>query len=249
VFRVKETTAVAANEAYIDIACEAVDAGSAANGFAISQVNRLIDTVAGLAVASVANTTATAGGAEAEDDEGLRARIKLAPDSFSVAGPFGAYRYWAYTAHPSVIDVAVTSPVPGTVNVYPLTDMGGPAPAVVSAVQTALSDESRRPLNDLVQVLAPTQVNYAVTVQLVVYADVDQVAVRNAAQAAVEAYEAARLAKLGRDIVPLQVARAAMVPGVYKANVISPVADQVLAANEWAKATSITVTVSGSVPG
>jgi hypothetical protein len=50
----------------------------------------------------------TANGTDDETDEELRERIRLAPSQFSVAGPTGAYKFFAKSAHPSIVDVSVT---------------------------------------------------------------------------------------------------------------------------------------------
>ena len=64
---------------------------------------------------AVRNTETTRLGADVEDDASYRARIRLAPERFSVAGPSGSYRYHALSAHQGIADVAVYAPVPGTV--------------------------------------------------------------------------------------------------------------------------------------
>ena len=71
-------------------------------------------------ISAVTNTTVTSGGGNIETDAHLRDRIQAAPNRFSVAGPVGAYRFWALSADPGIVDVLVTTPVPGTVNVYVL---------------------------------------------------------------------------------------------------------------------------------
>lgn len=96
------------------------------------------------------NVTLSFGGADIESDDRLRDRIILAPESFSVAGPKGAYIYWAKTAHQNIIDVAVESPEPGTVNVYPLMKDGVLTVEVKSLVEEVLNNDKRRPLCDLV---------------------------------------------------------------------------------------------------
>jgi phage-related baseplate assembly protein len=63
----------------------------------------------------VTNLAASSGGSEQEDNDRLRERIKLAPESFTNAGSRMAYRFHAMQAHPNIVDVAVLSPVPGTV--------------------------------------------------------------------------------------------------------------------------------------
>ena len=50
-----------------------------------------------------------------EDDDRLRRRVLLAPDSFSVAGPATAYVFHALSAEASLVDAAASSPEPGEV--------------------------------------------------------------------------------------------------------------------------------------
>jgi len=50
-----------------------------------------------------------------ELDEAFKARIQLAPTSFSVAGPVSAYRYFALSAASTIADVSVTAPKPDNI--------------------------------------------------------------------------------------------------------------------------------------
>ena len=50
-----------------------------------------------------------------ETDAEFRARTQLSLEGFTTAGPVGAYQFHAQSAHAEVKDVAVASPVPGTV--------------------------------------------------------------------------------------------------------------------------------------
>ena len=84
---------------------------------------------------AVSNTTVSAGGVEIEGDEAYRERVLLAPESFSVAGPVGAYQYWARQASPAVVDVHVANdtdgggqPIGGRVAVTVLAKDGLPIP-------------------------------------------------------------------------------------------------------------------------
>ena len=92
--------------------------GAAANNYAVGQVSVQLNP--NTLISAVTNTTVTSGGGNIETDAHLRDRIQAAPNRFSVAGPVGAYRFWALSADPGIVDVLVTTPVPGTVNVYVL---------------------------------------------------------------------------------------------------------------------------------
>ena len=149
----------------VDVFGEAQVAGIAANGYEVGKVSVILDALA--FVDTVANTTLTAGGADTENDEALRTRIPLAPASFSNAGSKGAYRFHALSANPSIIEVAVTSPTPGDVHVYPLLEDGTTTPQqILDAVFLAVNAENIRPLTDTVYVLAPTKIDYTLDVEL-----------------------------------------------------------------------------------
>lgn len=93
-----------------DVTAECTTPGTIGNNLLPGQIKTLVEPLA--YVQSVQNTTTTNGGAEREDVESMVNRIRLAPSSFSVAGPRDAYVYWALTANPAIIDVAVSTPSP-----------------------------------------------------------------------------------------------------------------------------------------
>lgn len=61
---------------------------------------------------------------EGESDDAYRARIALRPESFSTAGPGGAYRFFALSAHANIKDVSINNPAPGVVQVAVLSTAG-----------------------------------------------------------------------------------------------------------------------------
>ncbi|MDK7816512.1 baseplate J/gp47 family protein, partial [Escherichia coli] len=78
----------------------------AGNGWQPAQVSQLLDEIDNVDL-RVSNLTASSGGSEQEDDDRLRERIRLAPESFTTAGSRGAYRFHAMQAHPNSVEVAV----------------------------------------------------------------------------------------------------------------------------------------------
>jgi phage-related baseplate assembly protein len=204
-------------------------------------------------VKSVYNVTITTGGADVEDDERFRSRIQLAPESFSNAGSKGAYIYWAKTAHQNIIDVAVESPGPGVVNVYPLLKGGVvPGEEVLALVEQVLNDEKVRPLTDKVQVLPPGVVSFDVSADLYVYKSYTPLVntIKTEAENRLTAYAEKLKNKLGADIVPEQIIDLLQsIPGVYRAVLKSPSDCQVLPPNKVAVANLITVNVAGAVDG
>lgn len=198
--------------------------GPAGNGFLPGQINTLIDRDP--FVAQAVNITESAGGADLEDLESYRLRVRSAPESFSVAGPDGAYEFWAKTAHASIADISVWSPEPGHVNVVPLLEGGEmPTTEVMDAVSEILSDRTRRPLTDYVRVLAPEPVPYEITATYWIdLADAAKATTIQAAVAdAVEEYRLWQRGKIGRDINPSELHRKIMNAGARRVVIDSPV--------------------------
>lgn len=229
--------------------CTASTPGVVGNGFLAGQLTTLIDAVPGATV-TVTNTTLSAGGTDGESDERYRARIKLAPNAFSVAGSEGAYRFFALSADASITDVAITSNPPTlTVNVFPLTESGLPSRAVIAAVDAALTSDRIRPLTDIVTVASPTAIAYDITATITLLTTADQSMLTPQLQAAAQTYANEKAAGLGRDIVRSQLIAALSLEGVYSVNVTAPVTDVVIAPNEWANVGTISVTVAGTNSG
>lgn len=220
--------------------------GVLGNGYAAGEVSQILDPVA--FVSAAANTATTSGGTEIEDDERYRDRIRQAPEQFSSAGSVGAYRFHALSADPAVAHVEITNPSAGVVRIHVLSTSGLPSAALIAEVQAAVSAETVRPLTDTVEVVAPTEVPFAITATIYPRAGEDAAAVLAAAQGAAEAYAAERRAGLGRDIVPAQIIAALYVPGVYDVALAAPGPRAVLP-SEWADCTSITLTLGGAVDG
>ncbi|ARU23683.1 hypothetical protein RSSE_c3300 [Ralstonia solanacearum] len=232
---------------YVDAAATCEEPGAAGNAWQPGQISNLVDELGDVDVTAV-NTIVTSGGVEEEDDDRLRERIKLAPEAFSTAGSRLAYVFHAKSAHQSIIDVAVLSPTPGVVKLYPLLTTGLPDANMLSLVEAACSADRVRPLTDQVQALAPTPVDYTINAQVVLYKNTDVASVLAQAQAAAQAYKVDRAAGLGRDVVPVQVDAALKVAGVYDIVRTAP-AKMVLAENEWARCTGINLVVTGTVDG
>ena len=241
-------------DGYKDIVCECTKTGVAGNGYVVDTVNILLDPRP--YIDTVANIDTSAGGNDEESDEALRERVRLAPSQFSVAGPTGAYKFWAKTAHPSIADVAVTighdvAPpydiIPGQVDIFPLLKNNAALTTPISdAIFAICNDEKIRPLTDTVVIKQPTQVDYTIEVELTIFDDAVSATEQAAVQSAVEAYRDARKDKLGIDVVRTQLIAAAQTSGVYSVNLVQPAADVVVNESSFTNCTAITVTVTGS---
>ena len=106
-FATVNTAVIEAGQLSVDVKAISEGGGTDFNGIAIGSVNALVDLIA--YVDTVSNTTITNGGADEEDDDSLRERIRVAPSKLSTAGPVNGYRYWAMSADTSIADVKVKS--------------------------------------------------------------------------------------------------------------------------------------------
>lgn len=182
-----------------------------------------------------------------ESDDRLRARVQLALEGYSTAGPVGAYMFHALSASTDVRDVSVTSSVPGQVDVTILSDTGdGTADtALLDIVEAALNDEDVRPLCDTVVVQAAVIVNYTVEADLTLYEGPDSSVVLATAQAAIEAFVAEHH-RIGHDINLSGIYAALHQAGVQNVSLTAPVADLAVDDDTAAYCTSIDLAVVGT---
>lgn len=229
------------------VSARSLTAGVVGNDFAVGTINTIIDPLP--FVQTVSNITVTAGGADREDDESYRARIRGAGDSYSTAGPEGAYIYWAKTASSAIADVAAFSPAVREVTVVPLLENGvKPTPEILAAVKSVLNDRKVRPLTDVVTVQAPTVVDYKI--EFTYYIDEadasDEAVIKKSVDDAVSAYVLWQRSALGRAINPAELVKRVMAAGVLRIDMANMLpAFQALEQSEFAVADSITVTYGG----
>ncbi|MDM5278793.1 baseplate J/gp47 family protein [Paenibacillus silvae] len=197
--------------------------GVSGNGFTPGQINALMDPIA--FVQGVGNITVSSGGAAEETDDAYRERIRSAPESYSVAGPEGAYEYWAKTASAAIIDVSVESPAAMEILLTPLL-VGGELPTqdILDAVYASASARNVRPLTDQVTVQAPAVVPYNVSLTYYIAAGrAAEVATIQASVAnAVNGFIAWQKSRLGRGINPSELISRVMAAGAQRVAVIEP---------------------------
>lgn len=246
VFETIESRVVPPGTLLADIICVCTTPGNVGNGYAANSINIILDPQA--FVSTAANLDVTAGGADEETDDELRERIMLAPASFSVAGPTDAYKFFAKSAHPSIVDVAVTSPVPGQVNIYPLLTGGEmPSTEILDAVQDICNADKIRPLTDTVITAAPTTQDYAIEVELTLLTTAVNQQVISEVTTALNNYRDQRKNKLGLDVVRNKIASLCMLENkVYNVNVVEPATDIEADPDIYTNCTGITVTVTGT---
>jgi phage-related baseplate assembly protein len=190
----------------------------------------------------VTPATATAA-AVMEDDARLRRRTQLAPEAFSIAGPAGAYEYWALTVAPEIADAYAFSPTPGVVRVVVAMAAGEDvAQESVSNISTFLGREDVRPLTDTVSVIPADAVDYEVTATLVIKRGPDPSAVKDAAEASLAAYVHER-DRIGADAYHSGIVSALAVGGVDNVVLTEPAADLAIGQQQLARLVSTSIAV------
>ena len=215
---------IAAGELQVDVAALCTTSGAQATGLVPGQVTQLVDPIP--YVVSVSNTTTSVEGADIEDDERLRERIRLAPETYTVAGSTGAYEARVLAVSADIEAVSVTSPEPGVVDVrFTLTGGELPDAAMISLVSEAISGETVRPLTDTVLVDAPDVVPYALKGKWFLRrSDATLLAsVTSAVDNAVETFRLWQRSKPGRDINPTRLISLVERAGAKRVELESPV--------------------------
>lgn len=241
IFALAKNLAIPAGEIMASGTVVAQKAGAGANGLVPGQISLLIDPVA--YIAKTANLTASLLGSDSETDDHYRERIRQAPEAFSCAGPVGAYRYYALAAHQDIAEVAIYSPVPGTVDVRPVMKGGElPNQEILDVVRAKLNADNIRPLTDTVIVQAPELVEYAI--DFVWYLDSGNEAMLSTITSrvleAVETYRQWQRQKPGRDILPLKLQALCERAGARRMEIVSP---QFQALDGWQLAREVAVRV------
>lgn len=231
-----------------EVSASCTVAGPVGNDYLAGQISTIVTPMT--FVSGAQNTTITTGGADAESDPDFADRIRLAPNSFSVAGPEKAYVYHAKSVSPAIIDVKVDSPTPGEVDVYVLlTDGTLPTEDTLEQIEEHLSDENIRPLTDYVVVKAPTASNYEIELHYWINQEDSSKAaqIQSDVEAAVEQYRLWQQTKIGRDITPGKLLQLVFAAGASRVDnsKLKPAAWKKLEAMQVAQCTKVNVVYEG----
>lgn len=214
---------IEAGSMYGDIAAECQTIGTEGNGFVPGQIIQLVDPFP--FYERVENITESAGGAAEESDTAFYERMRESMESFSTAGPAGAYIYHAKTASPLVADVSATSPERGVADVRVLLKNSElPTEEVLKKVKDALTADKTRPLADFVTISAPDimpfdiEAKYFLSKNGASSAEVIAIEIENA----VGEYIKWQTEKMGRDINPSYLISLLMRTGVKRVEVTKP---------------------------
>lgn len=237
-FATDETTFIPAGALYVDVSATCLVVGEQGNGMLPGQINRLVPPIA--YVAAVANTETSRLGADVEDGAHYKKRVQLAPEAFSCAGPHGAYRKLALSAHQGIADVGVFSPMAGTVDVRPIMKNGElPTEDVLQKVKDILSGDSVRPMTDNLIVAAPDPVPYTIDGEWWLHKDNAALAasIRKKVDDAENEFRTWQSGKPGRDINPTRLTALLERAGAKRVKLATPT-DVTLAESQIAQLTS-----------
>ena len=223
-FETTEYAEIPRGETSMDVPAECTLTGVIGNGYEAGSINSMTDIIA--YVESVANTTTSAGGTDAESDDDLKERIFLAPSSFSVAGPDDAYIYWCKAYNSNIGNVVVDSPSPVVVNIYFVMKDGSlPEEEVIKGLSEFLQDGNIRPLTDKVTVAAPAIQTFDVNVKYYINSSDSSkaVTIQSDVDQAVADYIAWQSQVIGRDINPDELVKRMVEAGAKRVEITSPV--------------------------
>lgn len=125
-----------------------------------------------------------------EDDDRLRRRILLAPESITNAGTVGAYTFHALGADLAILDVDISNPDDGTgkTHITVLGDGSKPINDLCDAVYQTITDEKIAVLCVNYSVSASKEVHYSIDVSIWIYKNYSEQTVKKAVIKAIEAY-------------------------------------------------------------
>lgn len=217
-FATDQIAVLQAGDTFVDVPATCSEGGAAYNGFTAGTIATLVDLIP--YISSVQNITTSTGGDDGEPyteegDDKYRERIRLAPATQSTAGPESGYRYFALSADPDIIDVAIDSPSANVINIYPLMSGGEiPDEDTLAKVEAVCSADDVRPMTDKVTAIAPTQVSYDIELKYYCTKDneADTIRAVEGSDGAIERYKAWQCGALDRDINPDQLRKLILCP-------------------------------------
>lgn len=203
VFQTTETKEFILGSTEVLVNGECLEAGTIGNGFLPGQINALIDIDPYITGAE--NVTTSNGGSDYEDIEIYKQKIREAPEGYSVAGPEGAYKFFAKKADSNISDVHIDSPSPCIVDIYVLMKGGVlPSQEILQKVELFCSDKTIRPLNDLVRAKEPQSIEYSIDLSFYIPRSLETLAnsIKTRVNEEIQNFILETKERLGRDVNP-----------------------------------------------
>ena len=200
-FALDENLIIPVEETIVTVSATCVEEGEIGNGFLVGEISSMVEPLP--YVKEIRNTTISSYGVEEETDDAYAERIRLAPESFSVAGPELAYIYWAKSASQEIVDATADSPVEGEIDIRILMRNGRiPTEEEIKLVEETVSSKEIRPLTDKVAVGAPTVIEYEAVVDYWIARKSATVStiIEGQVNSAFQQYQVWQREKMGRDV-------------------------------------------------
>lgn len=181
-----------------------------------------------------------------ESDAALRLRAQSAFEGLSVAGPTGAYEYFAKSASGKVADVKASSPAPAEVVVSVLSAEGDGTASdeLIATVNAKLSDESIRPVGDRLTVQSAEIISYDINATLYLYPGPESEPIVNAAEASLQKWLKSQW-RIGLDVARSAILAALHVQGVQRVELDLP-ERLIISDTQAARCASVTITRGGT---
>ena len=202
-FATDEDLIIPTGELYGDTAATCTDIGEMGNGYAIGQINILVDAVS--YVESVKNITETSGGHDKYTTDELRENIYNFPSTYSTAGPEDEYIELVKKYSNNIIDVHTITRKESVVQIYVLLKNGSvPDGTKLQAIKAFLEEQKLTPDTDKIEVLAPEIVNYTIeaTYYISYYKKEMEQTIKESIEEIATEFEEYTKSKIGRAINP-----------------------------------------------
>lgn len=186
---------------------------------------------------------------DGETDEQLRRRVRLAPESYATTGSKQAYIFHGLSTDASIIDCEAVRGGSGKVFIYILTADGAPSEELIQAVMDNTSAEKKRPLSDVVQVIAGEELDVKLVVKVTPLASANPQLILATATTKLNSYADRLKKKLGQDVVPSQIINELSSNGVWQISVVSPAQTIIVEPWQLANFTDITITLGDAQDG
>jgi len=222
-FSTEEYGEIVIGETQVDISALCTVAGAAGNNYDIGDIKTIVDPVP--FIDGAMNITKPENGADVESDDSLRQRIYIAPSSYSTAGSDDSYEYFVREYSADILNVRITSPEPGAVQIrYLLANGVIPGIESMNGLQDYLSQADIRPLTDRVEVLAPEIVTYDLNITYYINQSDQNRAnvIQQKVNEAVAEYTLWQKTEIGRDINPDVLMEKIISAGAKRAVIASP---------------------------
>lgn len=182
-----------------------------------------------------------------EIDSAFRLRAQSAFEGLSVAGPTGAYEYFAKSASGQVADAKAISPSPATlvVSILSTEGDGSASQTLLTQVNAALSAEDKRPVADRMTLQSAEIISYAINARLYRYPGPESEPITKAAQDSLRDW-IVNQGKIGRDVARSAIMAALHVQGVQRVEIIAPAQYMVNGDTQAAYCTGFTLLEGGT---